>query len=113
MSHERSDADPGSSRPLTPAEVRHIAALSRIAVSDEEVARLGHDLSAVLGYMNRLAKLDLADVEPLTSIAEQDAPLADDTPGPMLENHVLRSLAPETFERYVRIPKVLDESGAS
>jgi aspartyl-tRNA(Asn)/glutamyl-tRNA(Gln) amidotransferase subunit C len=107
------DSTPSGSQPLTAQEVRRIASLARIAVTDEEVARLQHDLSAVLGYMDRLSKLDLTDVEPLTSIAEQDAPLGDDIPGPTLDNQTLINLAPQSYDRYVRIPKVLDDSGAS
>lgn len=108
-----SNATPRGSQPLTEGEVRRIASLARIAVTDEEVARLRNDLSAVLGYMDRLSKLDLTDVEPLTSIAEQDAPLGDDVPGLTLDNQTLIRLAPQSYDRYVRIPKVLDDSGAS
>jgi aspartyl-tRNA(Asn)/glutamyl-tRNA(Gln) amidotransferase subunit C len=107
-------SDPDTApQPLTQQEVRRIASLARIAVTDEEVARLQHDLSAVLGYMDRLSKLDLTDVEPLTSIAEQDAPLADDVPGPTLDNQTFIGLAPQSYDRYVRIPKVLDDPSAS
>lgn len=98
---------------LSPAEVRRIASLARIALSDDEVAILGRDLSTVLGYMNRLRELDLSGIEPLAHGGDQAPLLADDTPGPTLSIDALQSLAPSTYERYIRIPKVIDDGGGA
>lgn len=102
-----------SSSPLSADQVRRIAALARIAVSDEDVARLGADLSAVLGYMNRLGELDLGGVEPLTHVADEPAPPGEDIPAATLSMQTLAELAPQVHDRYVRIPKVLDDGSSS
>ena len=48
---------------LTDDEVRHIAKLARIKLTDEEVKRFGGQLSKVLGYMDILQEVDTEGVE--------------------------------------------------
>jgi len=49
---------------ITGETIRHLAALTRIAVRPEETERLAADLASVLRYMDRLAKYDTSDVLP-------------------------------------------------
>ena len=51
--------------PLTEKEVRHIAKLARLNLSAAQVELYRTQLSAVLEHVNKLAELDLEDVEPL------------------------------------------------
>ncbi|MCG3123797.1 MAG: Glutamyl-tRNA(Gln) amidotransferase subunit C [Phycisphaerales bacterium] len=101
------------SRPLTADQVRRIALLARISVDDDQVAALQHDLSAVLGYMDRLRELDLTGVDPLGSVNESPGVLGEDVPGPTLPIDALRAMAPDSYDRFVRIPKVIDEGGGA
>ena len=48
------------------ATVRRVARLARIAVSDEEVPRLQAELNAMLGFVEQLASIDVAGIEPMT-----------------------------------------------
>jgi len=50
------------------AIVRRIAHLSRIAVGDDEVERLGQELNAILAFVEELNAVDVSGVEPLTSV---------------------------------------------
>ncbi|HEY8138979.1 MAG TPA: Asp-tRNA(Asn)/Glu-tRNA(Gln) amidotransferase subunit GatC, partial [Methylocystis sp.] len=50
------------------AIVRRIAHLSRIAVGDDEVERLGKELNAILAFVEELNAVDVSGVEPLTSV---------------------------------------------
>ncbi len=50
------------------AIVRRIAHLSRIAVGDDEVERLGRELNAILAFVEELNAVDVSGVEPLTSV---------------------------------------------
>ncbi len=102
-----------SREPLSAEEVRKVASLARLALSDEEVARFGVQLSAVLDYMERMRELDLAGVEPLANVGETVNRLDDDEPGPTLPVEALARMAPQMFERFVRIPKVLEEGGGA
>lgn len=93
--------------------IRKIAHLSRLAIRDEEIPHYQTQLSAVLNYVQRLREIDLTGVEPLTNVAGTTNRLADDTPGPTLPLDALTKLAPQTFGRFIQVPKVLDESGSS
>ena len=49
---------------LTTAQVKHIARLSRLELTDEEVQKFGSQLSAVLGYIEKLDELDTTTIGP-------------------------------------------------
>ena len=50
------------------ATVRRIARLARIAVADEEVEHLRGELNAMLAFVEQLSEVDIAGVEPMTSV---------------------------------------------
>lgn len=45
-------------------DVRHVALLARLALTDEQVSTLAHELSSILGHIDELKNLDLAGVQP-------------------------------------------------
>lgn len=98
---------------LTPDEVRKIAKLSRLALSDAQVAAFLPQISAILGHMDTLRGLDLAGVEPLTHIGEGVNRLDGDEPGAVLELGKLMEMAPEKMEPFVKVPKVLGDGGGA
>lgn len=98
---------------LTPEEVRKIAKLARLSLTDEQVAAFGPQMSAILGHMDTLRTLDLKGVEPLTHIGDSVNRLAADEPGPTLPTQVLMDMAPETTPPFVKVPKVLGEGGGA
>jgi len=96
---------------LTMDQVRHVAKLSRLSLSDAELEQYRGQLGAVLGYITKLNQLDLEGVEPLAHPSGQTNQLDDDEPqsGLALEQ-VLRN-APAVMDRYFSVPKVLGEGG--
>jgi len=99
------------SAPLTPDEVRKIAKLSRLAITDEQVEQYRTQLSSILAYMDRLKQLDLVAVEPMTTVGDVHNRLDDDTPGPTIANETLMVMAPATMPPFLKVPKVLGEGG--
>jgi aspartyl-tRNA(Asn)/glutamyl-tRNA(Gln) amidotransferase subunit C len=93
--------------------VRRIARLSRLAINDQEVADYQVKLSAVVGYIERLRKLDLAGVEPMANVADQANRLDEDVPGPTLLTEVLMEMAPAVMPPFVKVPKVFEEGGSA
>ncbi len=98
---------------LSDDEVRKVARLARLDLSDDQVERYRAQLGAVLGYVERLKEVDLAGVEPLTNVSDAVNRLAADEPGPTLTNEVLMRMAPDTMAPFVKVPKVLDEGGGA
>ena len=88
--------------------VRRIAHLARIAVSDEEVAPLQGELNAILAFVEQLGAVDVADVEPMTSVTPMAMKKREDviTDGGRAQEVVAN--APETEDHYFLVPKVVE-----
>lgn len=98
--------------PITPEVVRHVAALARIAVTEQEVDGLIGDLSRILEQVGHLRRLDLAGVDPMARVSDQPATLGEDVEGATLPLEILMGMAPDTDDRFVKVPKVLGDGGA-
>lgn len=98
---------------LSADDVRKVARLSRLALTESQVESYRHQLSAVLGYIDRLRQLDLKSVEPMAHAAETVNRLDDDTPGRTLPNSALMNLAPDKMEPFIRVPKVIDDGSSA
>ncbi|GEP05934.1 Asp-tRNA(Asn)/Glu-tRNA(Gln) amidotransferase subunit GatC [Methylobacterium oxalidis] len=88
--------------------VRRIAHLARIAVSDDEVAPLQGELNAILAFVEQLGAVDVADVEPMTSVTPMAMKKREDviTDGGRAQEVVAN--APETEDHYFLVPKVVE-----
>jgi aspartyl-tRNA(Asn)/glutamyl-tRNA(Gln) amidotransferase subunit C len=94
--------------PVTNEQVRHIARLARIAMSDEEIERLAPELNNILGWVEQLGEVNTDGVEPLTAVIYHPLPLRDDVvddgdiPDEILAN------PPEAQHGFVAVPKVIE-----
>jgi aspartyl-tRNA(Asn)/glutamyl-tRNA(Gln) amidotransferase subunit C len=98
---------------LSRNEVLKVGALSRIRLSDQEVDRFASQLSAILGYVDKLRELDTAGVEPLAHALPIHNVLRRDEPRPGLTPEQALAGAPESADDFFRVPRVLDEEGGA
>ncbi|MEQ8768933.1 MAG: Asp-tRNA(Asn)/Glu-tRNA(Gln) amidotransferase subunit GatC [Phycisphaerales bacterium] len=98
---------------LSIEDVRKVARLARLAVSDADAERYRAELAAVLGYIERLGEVDVAGVEPMAHVADAVNMLRDDEPGAAFDPSVVEKLAPEAADGFIRVPKVLGEGGGA
>jgi aspartyl-tRNA(Asn)/glutamyl-tRNA(Gln) amidotransferase subunit C len=90
------------------ATVRRIAHLSRIAVEDAEVERLGHELNAILAFVEELSGVDVEGVEPLTSVLPmQLKKRVDQVTDGGIADDVLAN-APAREDHFFVVPKVVE-----
>jgi aspartyl-tRNA(Asn)/glutamyl-tRNA(Gln) amidotransferase subunit C len=89
-------------------QVRHIANLARIAMSDEEVERLVPEINNILGWVEQLGEVDTDGVEPLTAVIDQKLRLRDDkvTDGNCREE--ILANAPDAEHGFFAVPKVIE-----
>jgi aspartyl-tRNA(Asn)/glutamyl-tRNA(Gln) amidotransferase subunit C len=85
-------------------EVLHVARLARLALTDEEVERLGAQLSAILEAVGKVSELDLADVEPTSHPLELVNVWAEDEARPSLPVDEALANAPVREGGYFRVP---------
>jgi aspartyl-tRNA(Asn)/glutamyl-tRNA(Gln) amidotransferase subunit C len=89
-------------------QVRHIAKLARIAMSDEEIERLAPELNNILGWVEQLGEVNTDGVEPLATVVDQKLRLRDDvvTEGNIREQ--ILANAPEAQHGFFAVPKVIE-----
>lgn len=97
---------------VTLDEVRKLAALSHLALTDEECESFTRDLERILEYAESLQALDTADVEPTSHALlerglEGEASFRDDEPRPGLERDPLLEGAPDAGDGLFKVPRVL------
>jgi aspartyl-tRNA(Asn)/glutamyl-tRNA(Gln) amidotransferase subunit C len=89
-------------------QVRHIAKLARIAMSDEEIERLAPELNNILGWVEQLGEVNTDGVEPLTAVIDQKLRLRDDA---VIEGDIRDEIlanAPEAQHGFFAVPKVIE-----
>ena len=93
---------------VSPEQVRHIARLARIAMSDEEIAALAPELNNILGWVEQLSEVNTEGVEPLTAVIDQKLRLRDDavTAGDQRDEILLN--APAAQHGFFAVPKVIE-----
>jgi aspartyl-tRNA(Asn)/glutamyl-tRNA(Gln) amidotransferase subunit C len=85
-------------------EVLHVARLARLALSDEEIDRLGAQLNAILEAVGKVSELDLADVEPTAHPLDLVNIWADDEPQESLPVEDALANAPDREAGFFRVP---------
>ena len=93
---------------VTPEQVRHIARLARIAMSDEEIAALAPELNNILGWVEQLGEVDTDGVEPLTAVIDQKLRLRDDVVDDGNIREDVLANAPEAQHGFFAVPKVIE-----
>lgn len=97
---------------LTDAEVKHVAKLARIQLTDADVEKFKKDLSSVLGYIDALKKADTEAIEPLSQVTGLENGIRPDENRPSFSmneklNTLLVGQAPMKEERFVKVKSVL------
>lgn len=85
-------------------QVLHVARLSRLRLSEEEVAKMAGELSSILGHVDRIAELDLDEVEPTSHVVQLENVLRPDEPRPSWPRERILEPAPETADGAFRVP---------
>jgi aspartyl-tRNA(Asn)/glutamyl-tRNA(Gln) amidotransferase subunit C len=85
-------------------QILHVARLSRLALSDEELERMPADLSKILDHVETMNELDLDGVEPTSHVVELQNVLRDDAPRPCLPRDRALAGAPDVAEGGFRVP---------
>jgi aspartyl-tRNA(Asn)/glutamyl-tRNA(Gln) amidotransferase subunit C len=85
-------------------EVLHVARLARLALSDEEIDRLGAQLNAILEAVGKVSELDLADVEPTAHPLDLVNVWAEDEPQESLSVEDALANAPDCEAGFFRVP---------
>lgn len=93
---------------VSTSDVQHLAALSALAIADDEIESLRLDLANILTYVNKLEQLDTDGVEPTYQVTGLSNVWRDDVVDDAgLSTEQLIGLAPQRSGNSIKVPKVL------
>ena len=96
---------------LGPSDVAYVAALARLAFSEEEATAMARDLEQILGHVRSLDALDTDGVPPTAHGFDMPTPMRPDHPAEPLDPELVVANAPAHQGSAFLVPKVLEEEG--
>jgi aspartyl-tRNA(Asn)/glutamyl-tRNA(Gln) amidotransferase subunit C len=89
-------------------DVQHLAQLSSLQLTDDEVGALQIDLENIVGYIQQLDELDTTGVEPTYQVTDLENVWRDDVVDNYgIDKAALLALAPAIEAEQIKVPKVL------
>jgi aspartyl-tRNA(Asn)/glutamyl-tRNA(Gln) amidotransferase subunit C len=104
-------AEKGWSLKLTEEDVRGIADLANLHLTDPEIARMARDLDGILTHIDKLNELDTSAVEPMAQVLYEGgatATLREDAIVPPLDNATALFNAALSGAGHFKVPKVIE-----
>ena len=96
---------------LSEQEVRYVARLAHLELSDDEVGRFLPQLDSILGYMAKLNELDIENVQPMAQVLAPGSPdfaLRDDSSQKTFSADEALANAPERRDSLFAVPQVIE-----
>ena len=96
--------------PHSPIDVRYVANLARLELTDEEVATFQPQLEAILGHVEALSKLDVSGIDVSSQTGVVFGKMRDDVPHESLSQQAMLQNAPDQAQGQIRVPKVVTDA---
>ena len=94
---------------ITPEDVRHVARLARLELSEAELERMRAEMDAILAYMDKLRSLDTTGVEPTSHAVPLRNVMRDDEPRASFPRDDMLANAPDRAGDFFRVPRIIEE----
>ena len=91
---------------ISEEQVRHVANLARLGLTDEEVKRMGEQLGAILDSIEKIQELDLEDVAPTANPLNLTNVFRPDEPRSELTREEALAPAPEAIDGLFAVPRI-------
>ena len=93
---------------ITADEVKKVAQLAKLTLSDAEIARMAADMDAMLAYVATLANLDTEGIVPTAHAVPMANAFRADQLRPSLKRDAIMAAAPKSADGTFRVPKVIE-----
>ena len=93
---------------VTKEDVKYVADLAHLQLTEEESESLVSDMNQILDYMTTLEEVDTSDVEPLEHVIDLEYRLRDDKAGEPVDHEKALKNAPDADTDYFRVPRVIE-----
>lgn len=95
---------------LTPEQVKKIAHLARLNLSEEDINLYTPQLSSILEFVDHMNEVDTSKIEPVAHPLNLPQRLRPDTISESNERELFQSIAPEVKVGLYLVPKVIEEA---
>ncbi|CAI8989119.1 Asp-tRNA(Asn)/Glu-tRNA(Gln) amidotransferase subunit GatC [Priestia megaterium] len=89
-------------------QVKHVANLARLAVTDDEAELFTKQLDAIITYAEQLDELDNTNVKPTSHVLDMKNVMREDKPAKGLPIEDVVKNAPDHKDGYIRVPTILE-----
>lgn len=94
---------------LTNEDVKHIAKLANLTLSDSEIEKFKDQLSKVVEYIHSLSSVDVTGVKPIAQITGLENVYRNDEPSPSFTQEEALSNAKSTENGFIKVKAIFDE----
>lgn len=93
---------------ISPEQVRHLAHLARLALSEAEVVPAQQQLNQIFSLIEEMGEVDVRGIEPMAHAQDLSQRLRDDRVTELDNRDVFQALAPEAEAGLYLVPKVIE-----
>jgi aspartyl-tRNA(Asn)/glutamyl-tRNA(Gln) amidotransferase subunit C len=93
---------------VTVEEVKHIARLARLRLTESEEPVMAEQLSSILDYIEQLTELDVSDVQPMSHVLDLVNATREDVIVQRVTHEQALKNAPSADSDYFRVPRVIE-----
>jgi aspartyl-tRNA(Asn)/glutamyl-tRNA(Gln) amidotransferase subunit C len=93
---------------ISTEQVKHVAHLARLAVTEEEVQKFTKQLDAIITFAEQLNELDTENVEPTSHVLDMKNVMREDIPGKGLPREEVLKNAPDQLDGQVKVPSIIE-----
>lgn len=99
---------------ISTEQVRHVAKLARLALSEQQIAKIAPQLESILEYVAKIERIDVGGVEPMAHVLPLKNVLREDVAEPGLTVEQVLQNAPDSDGPFFKVPKIIggDEDSA-
>ncbi|MBD3282123.1 MAG: Asp-tRNA(Asn)/Glu-tRNA(Gln) amidotransferase subunit GatC [Candidatus Portnoybacteria bacterium] len=89
-------------------QVKHIAKLARIKLTEKEEEKFAKEISSILDYIDKLNEVDTKNISPISQVTGLKNMVRDDSSPKKEKNEKILNQAPDKKDNYFKVPKILD-----
>jgi aspartyl-tRNA(Asn)/glutamyl-tRNA(Gln) amidotransferase subunit C len=97
---------------VTREEVKHVAELARLAMTDTRAEEFTAQLNTILGHMSVLESVDTGRMEPVIGVGAESTPVQDDAGPPVQLERPIDDFAPRTRDGFFIVPRLSTHEAA-
>ncbi|MEJ6348744.1 MULTISPECIES: Asp-tRNA(Asn)/Glu-tRNA(Gln) amidotransferase subunit GatC [Holzapfeliella] len=94
---------------ISKEEIAHVAALSRLKFSEEELEMFTPQMDEIIAMAGQLQEVDTTDVVPTNLIVDEENVFRNDEVEKMQTREELLKNVPETKDGLIRVPSIIDK----